>query len=125
VSAAIGYSPALVGRVLKGNYKGDLRPPHLSSSSRDKMRSLDTKNSQTLSGFPVARTASPLAGTLLIIFVTAVYFAPALVVSARSDHGGYAIFALDLFLGWTVPGWIAALVWSLTDPARIVPVVSC
>ena len=27
-----------------------------------------------------------------------------------------AIFALDLLFGWTLIGWVVALVWSLTNP---------
>jgi len=37
-------------------------------------------------------------------------------------NGGFVellvLFALNLLLGWTVVGWVAALVWALTkDPA--------
>jgi hypothetical protein len=31
------------------------------------------------------------------------------------------ILALDFFLGWTVIGWVAALVWALTNDTMRVP----
>ena len=43
-----------------------------------------------------------------------VYFLPAIVGFYRKHHRAWAIFALNLFLGWTVVGWIVALVWATT-----------
>jgi hypothetical protein len=44
----------------------------------------------------------------------ALYFTPALVARHRQHQSGPAIAVLNLLLGWTVLGWIAALVWSLS-----------
>jgi hypothetical protein len=44
-----------------------------------------------------------------------VYFLPGLIAADRRHRNRYAIFALNLLLGWTFLGWVAALVWSLTD----------
>lgn len=46
------------------------------------------------------------------------YFLPALVASARRHRNTSAIFALNLFLGWTFIGWVVAIVWSFTDNTR-------
>jgi hypothetical protein len=43
-----------------------------------------------------------------------VYFLPTIIAFARNHHNAWAIFALNFLLAWTVIGWIAALVWSLT-----------
>lgn len=43
------------------------------------------------------------------------YFAPALVAAARQRSNKNAIFVLNLFLGWTVLGWIIALIWSVME----------
>ncbi|MCH7575029.1 MAG: superinfection immunity protein [Candidatus Marinimicrobia bacterium] len=52
-------------------------------------------------------------GELLVLFVLgAIYFFPSIV--GRSKTNFVAIFVLNLFLGWTVLGWVAALVWALT-----------
>ena len=55
---------------------------------------------------------------LLIAVAVAVYFIPNWVASARGHHNANAIFVTNLLLGWTVLGWIVALVWSLTAVNR-------
>lgn len=42
------------------------------------------------------------------------YLLPAIVAALRKHPSGWAIFILNLLLGWTVLGWIIALVWSAT-----------
>jgi uncharacterized membrane protein YqaE (UPF0057 family) len=52
-------------------------------------------------------------GELTIIFIFLfLYFLPSLAGYDKKNIG--AIFALNLLLGWTVLGWIAALIWALT-----------
>jgi len=46
----------------------------------------------------------------LIIVVT--YFLPTIMAVVRRHPSGVAIYLLNLFLGWTLIGWVAALVWS-------------
>jgi biotin transporter BioY len=43
-----------------------------------------------------------------------VYFLPALIASQRKHTNKTPIFLTNLFLGWTLIGWVAALVWSTT-----------
>ena len=40
------------------------------------------------------------------------YFLPSIIALARSKRDLTAIFLLNLFLGWSVIGWIVALVWA-------------
>ena len=47
----------------------------------------------------------------LIIFVP-LYFLPTIVAAKRNHQSSGGIFALNLLLGWTMIGWIIALVWS-------------
>jgi hypothetical protein len=42
------------------------------------------------------------------------YFFPWAVAWARDHHQISAIAVLNLFLGWTLLGWVAALVWAFT-----------
>jgi hypothetical protein len=56
--------------------------------------------------------AGPIGFTLLWMGAAALYFLPTF-VSTRKRNAG-AIFALNLFLGWTVLGWVVALAWALT-----------
>jgi hypothetical protein len=43
---------------------------------------------------------------------TVLYFLPSLVALAKSKRDLLAIFLLNFFLGWTMIGWIVALVWA-------------
>lgn len=57
-------------------------------------------------------------GNLVLFILLALYFLPSVIAFSRDHHDKFGIFALDLLLGWTVLGWIAALVWSLTAVNR-------
>ena len=47
-----------------------------------------------------------------VVLVLAVYFLPAII--GRRKRNASAIFALNLLLGWSIIGWVGALVWALT-----------
>jgi len=42
------------------------------------------------------------------------YFLPVLVAYSRKHRSAMAIGFLNVFLGWTLLGWLIAMVWSLT-----------
>jgi hypothetical protein len=44
-------------------------------------------------------------------FVT--YFLPTILAFARNKRDTAAILLLNLFLGWTMIGWVVALVWAV------------
>jgi uncharacterized membrane protein YqaE (UPF0057 family) len=48
------------------------------------------------------------------VVLLAIYLVPAYVASRRGHHQRQAILVLNLLLGWTALGWIAALVWAMT-----------
>jgi hypothetical protein len=48
---------------------------------------------------------------ILLVF----YFVPAAVAAVRSHKNAAAIFGLNLLLGWTLIGWVMAMVWALTN----------
>jgi len=53
-----------------------------------------------------------LIGMLIVgIFV---YFLPTMIARTRKKRNKTPIFVLNLFLGWTVLGWIIALIWAFT-----------
>lgn len=49
-----------------------------------------------------------------ITFILFICSIPGFVASSRNHHNAAAIWALSLLLGWTLLGWVVALVWSLT-----------
>jgi RsiW-degrading membrane proteinase PrsW (M82 family) len=51
----------------------------------------------------------------VIIFVMGfAYLLPSFIAAARNHHNGGSILVLNLFLGWTFLGWVAALIWSVS-----------
>ena len=40
------------------------------------------------------------------------YFVPTMVAAARGHRAKLAIFLANLFFGWTLLGWIVALIWA-------------
>ena len=59
---------------------------------------------------------SPSGGYNLWLIL--LYMLPSVIALARSHLNKFAIFWLNLLLGWTVFGWIAAFIWSLTNPVK-------
>ncbi|HEV2117065.1 MAG TPA: superinfection immunity protein [Terriglobales bacterium] len=43
-----------------------------------------------------------------------IYFLPTIVALVRHKRNTLSILLLNLFLGWTLVGWIIALVWAST-----------
>jgi hypothetical protein len=54
-------------------------------------------------------------GILLAILLFAFYFLPTIIAEKRKVPHSGTIFLINLFLGWTVLGWIAALVWGVVE----------
>lgn len=47
------------------------------------------------------------------------YFLPSLIALVRGKRDTLAIFLLNLFLGWSVIGWIVALVWAAKNDVPV------
>lgn len=48
----------------------------------------------------------------LFIFIL-VYIAPWLIAGIRGHYSRHAILVLNIIFGWTIIGWIWALLWAL------------
>ena len=58
-----------------------------------------------------------MEGVMLIVLVVLgiiIYFVPSIVAKNKKNLG--AILCLNIFLGWTVLGWVGALVWACASP---------
>lgn len=53
-----------------------------------------------------------LCAHLFPLLVLALYFSPSAVAALRKSPHGPQIAILNFFLGWTLIGWVAALVWA-------------
>ena len=49
----------------------------------------------------------------LIPILAIVYLIPSIVASVRNHPQLGGIFRLNIFLGWTFIGWVAALIWAV------------
>jgi hypothetical protein len=54
-----------------------------------------------------------IAGIIGIAVLFTLYFAPAIVADMRNHPSKSAITVVNIFLGWTLIGWVAALAWAL------------
>ncbi len=64
-------------------------------------------------------TANAQTLAILVVFFLS-YIAPTLIANKRKKKNASAIMALNVLVGWTGFGWVAALIWSLLrdpDPA--------
>jgi hypothetical protein len=52
------------------------------------------------------------------LLIAAAYGLPALLAVYRRHRRAEAIAIVNLFLGWTVVGWLAALVWAFRSRSR-------
>ena len=59
---------------------------------------------------------------LAIVFVP--YFLPTIIALVRKKRNTAAIVVLNLLVGWTVVGWIVALVWALAQDTPAVAVTN-
>jgi hypothetical protein len=53
----------------------------------------------------------------LSIFI-GIYLLPWFVAVRRDHHNRMAIGVLNLLVGWTILGWIIALIWAFTMPSQ-------
>jgi hypothetical protein len=85
----------------------------------DKWRPLKSLAAVLLIGviFILLSTIKPLFG--LVVLCIAFYFAPTMFACSSKKRNTTAIFILNVFTGWTVIGWIIALVWSFTVDAKL------
>jgi len=52
---------------------------------------------------------------VLIALLSLFYFLPFAIAFQKQRANTGAIFALNLFLGWSLIGWVVALVWALKE----------
>lgn len=53
-----------------------------------------------------------IAGLIGSLVFLALYFLPTIIAYHRRHRNLLAILILNIFLGWTLLGWVGALVWA-------------
>jgi hypothetical protein len=59
---------------------------------------------------------STSGAVIILIVIVIVYFLPSIVAAGRERNGG--VLVLNLFLGWTLVGWVVALAWAASLPHK-------
>jgi len=57
---------------------------------------------------------------MFLLFAFAITMLPTIVAGVRKVKNFWWIFLINFFLGWTVVGFIVALVWAIRDTPRYV-----
>jgi len=60
---------------------------------------------------------------VMLAVLTLGYLLPTSVAGIRNHRNGAGVFLLNLLLGWTVIGWVGALIWSVSAQAPPAPPV--
>ena len=58
-----------------------------------------------------------MSGMILVVLCVGLYFLPLFCGIGMKKRNAAAIGVLNLFLGWTIVGWVVALVWAFTVDA--------
>lgn len=56
---------------------------------------------------------------VLIIAALALYFLPSFVANARRHKNATAILVFNVFFGWSLLGWIIALIWACANNVEV------
>jgi len=54
-----------------------------------------------------------IAVMTFLLFLFVMYWLPTLIAIVRQTPSALGVAMLNFFLGWTIIGWILALVWAL------------
>ncbi len=65
----------------------------------------------------MAEDPSPV-GVIAVIVLFSCYFMPAIIALLRDKCGAGGVVLVNFFLGWTVIGWLLALVWASSGRTR-------
>jgi len=61
---------------------------------------------------------------LITLFAIALYFVPTIIAVLRHSHLTLPVVLINVLLGWTLIGWVVALVMSLMEPGQASAIAS-
>jgi hypothetical protein len=66
-----------------------------------------------------------ISSLIFLVVMVGLYFVPSIVAHKMKRRQVLPIFVLNLCLGWTILGWVAALVWALIEEKPpVAPVIA-
>ena len=60
-----------------------------------------------------------IIGIIVLGVVGYIYFVPTVIAYQRDHPNASPILIVNLFLGWTLIGWVVSLAWALTQNATL------
>jgi len=57
-------------------------------------------------------------GLITFLFLVCLYITPSFIARMKNNPNVLAISVFNILLGWTVIGWVIALVWALIVPNK-------
>lgn len=60
---------------------------------------------------------------VILVIAIVLYLLPGIIASSREHKNSTAIWVLNIVLGWSFLGWVAALVWAFTNPETKQPTI--
>jgi len=63
---------------------------------------------------------------IVVALILNLYFVPTAVAMKRGHQNTAAIVVINIFLGWTLLGWVAALAWAVSaiTPPTVNPMIA-
>jgi uncharacterized membrane protein len=58
------------------------------------------------------------AGIVAVVGAVFLYWLPTIIAWRRDHSNTFSIGVTNLFFGWTIIGWLFALIWATTDNVR-------
>jgi|ERR1700737_511708 len=59
--------------------------------------------------------AGAIGGLFILVIVLGLYFVPGILATARHAKNAAAVWVIDIFLGWTMVGWVVALAMAFGE----------
>jgi hypothetical protein len=69
----------------------------------------------------LAQETDAATGVVLLLILAALYFLPLIVAIARHVPNVGSVAVIDIFLGWTVIGWVVALAMAVRSVPPTAP----
>jgi hypothetical protein len=71
-----------------------------------------------LFAYLIIANGGSLMGAILLVLLIAFYFLPTIVACCRDHRQVAAISIINVFLGWTLAGWVVSLAWAFTTDVQ-------